>query len=123
MKRRARIGGVRLITLTIFPVVLMAQVCEKRDLQRVSEAKGLRIIDKVVDQPAGYVDQVFVMPIWYGMTMDQKRGLAINVICSLRNLKLSPDDSIHIHDARDGKMIARWSVARGLKLCPIWPLC
>jgi hypothetical protein len=123
MKRMARIGGVLLITLTSFPVDLMAQVCEKRDLQRVSEAKRLGIIDKVVDQPADSVDQVFVMPIWYGMTMDQKRGLAISIACSLRNLKLSPEDSIHIHDARDGNMIARWSVARGLKLCPIWPLC
>jgi hypothetical protein len=66
----ARIGGILLITLTIFRVNLMAQVCEKRDLQRVSEAKRLEIIDKVVDQPAGYVEQVFIMPIWYGMTMD-----------------------------------------------------
>jgi hypothetical protein len=94
---------VLVITETDVPQPLV--VCQQEDTQQFQRARQAGIITKTFRTAAGYLDQIAVMPTWYDMPSDLKRGLVKVASCALSSGK----DGIQVFDAQNGAEIARWT--------------
>ena len=91
------------VTYSTPPLAEMAIDCRSTDMKTFQQAKRAGLITRDARTEPGYLDQIAVIPAWYNITIEQKRGLVHVASCVLsEGVK-----GLQVFDARNGREIAQ----------------